>query len=531
MRDTANVKIPLFWQFWLLFGSKTQRHQRHAQSLLRSFVVITQDNLYAEKLRQSGLRVVLGQANDEKILLDSGIKRARSFIVTSTNDTDTLLIVLTAHTLCPTLNITATITDTQLSKKLLQVGANTVITPSEIAGSFLNNATFRPAVNDFYSHLALDNTRYHTLAELRVGESSSWVGQSITDLNLDHIYQTSVLAIRRTDGTFDYAPDKSHVIEADEVLLTVSPRRQQPILEKLGLGTQPVERIFWQSLPTAHIPPKSEKSYSLIESEQIVQSLNKHYIVCASGLIARRAVDHLNPDRPFVIISSDNMLTSELLKRGFKVIHGHPTQEEVLIRAGIKRAQAIMITSEDQPQAILSILTARSMNKQLLITATAYTDDMIAKLERVGADRVVSPFRVSAIFTLLATTCPNISDFVRHVMFNYHAQLETTELYMEDDSPWIGQRVGELALKARFQVGVIGVRLSDRQTFLYTPLDNHILQPHEVLIVITPMQHSDALRELAHGNSTKRPTTLRTRVIQSSKWTQEEILELLRNQN
>ena len=56
---------------------------------------------------------------------------------------------------------------------------------------------------------------------------------------------------------------------------------------------------------------------------------------------------------------------------------------------------------------------------------------MIEKLERAGADRVVSPFHVAARFVLLTTTRPEISSFVNAVLYNYHTGLETTEIYME----------------------------------------------------------------------------------------------------
>ena len=56
---------------------------------------------------------------------------------------------------------------------------------------------------------------------------------------------------------------------------------------------------------------------------------------------------------------------------------------------------------------------------------------------------------------------------------------------------------------------MVGVRLADGKTFIYAPPDSHTISPHEVLIVVTPMIHSDELRLKAHGSETKRPTTLR----------------------
>ena len=59
---------------------------------------------------------------------------------------------------------------------------------------------------------------------------------------------------------------------------------------------------------------------------------------------------------------------------------------------------------------------------------------------------------------LLSTTRPEIADFLQHVLYNEITGLETAELYMEDDSPWIGKTIRELALTMRYRAGVVGVR-------------------------------------------------------------------------
>ena len=120
------------------------------------------------------------------------------------------------------------------------------------------------------------------------------------------------------------------------------------------------------------------------------------------------------------------------------------------------------------------------MLKRLLITATAPSDDMFDKLERAGADRVVSPFHVAARFILLSSTRPDISDFINAIIFNYMTGLETTELYMETTSPWIGQTVGSLNLQDQFQAGIIGIRLADKQNFVYAPTHDYVIEQNQV---------------------------------------------------
>jgi hypothetical protein len=74
---------------------------------------------------------------------------------------------------------------------------------------------------------------------------------------------------------------------------------------------------------------------------------------------------------------------------------------------------------------------------------------------------------------------------------------------------------------------VIGLRLADRVNYLYAPSADHVIQPQEVLIIVTPIKHSDALRDLAYGNTNRRPTTLRRNPMQSDQWTRDILRELI----
>ena len=501
----------------------------HTQStILDVLVVITQDKAYAEHLRENGLLVLEGNPTDDALLLSAGIVRAQALMVLLDNDTETLLAVLTAHNLAPTLQISAAVLDDDLSTKMTRVGANIIVTPYDTAGQFLNNATLRPAVADFFNGLLFEHSIDYRLTQLDLRDDSPWIGKTIGDLNLRKEHDTGVIGIRYEDARFGYAPSSQYILQEDETLIVVAPAHEVEKLKKNCRGKSgEMGMALWQALPYQQDPIRSDKTYSLIEAEQSIETMSKHFIICASDRVARSSINRLNPERPFVIISHDNTLTSELLKRGFRVVHGNSTSEETLIKAGVHRAQAIMVALEKKSDSILTVLSSRALNKHILITATANTDDMVDKLERAGADRVVSPFHVAARFILLTTTRPELADFVNYVLFNYTTGLETTEIYMESTSEWIGKSIGDLQLGQRFDAGVIGIRQNDRQTFIYAPPSNYVINEHEVLIIVTPMKNSDGLANDAHGGAVRAPSTLRNRVLQSSKWTPDQIQEML----
>lgn len=499
---------------WLerAFGSYIMFRHR-SETLLDAVVVITQNEPYAEHLRSAGLLVIHDDPTDDQVLRRAGIAHARAVMSMLASDTETLLNVLTIRNRNSAVYITAA-TQNDLGLKMIRVGANNVLAPYEVAGQFLNNATLRPAVNEYFNSILFDHKASAQVIQLFLMEGSPWIGQRIGDLHLRDTYQAGVMGLRTPDGQFVYAPGDTFQLEEDVVLLVVAPGQTIPKLQAASQGhvVSADQLPNWQRLPTPHNTQKSEKVFSMREAEEAIKEMTQHFVICGSGPVIHNALNYLNPERPFVVLSSDSTLASDMLKRGFRVILGNPAQDDTLKRAGIERALAIMVSIEDKADSVLTVLNCRTLNRGLLIVATASTDDMIPKLRRAGADRVVSPFRIAAQFMLLATTRPVVSDFMQHVIFNYQVGIETTELYMQDDSPWIGKRVGSLRLESTFHAGVIGIRQANGR-FVYAPPEDYVLGEKEVIIVITPMQFADELRSQAHGGGRVRPTTLRTQDI------------------
>jgi voltage-gated potassium channel len=503
----------LVFRFIAQLSSFPVRAFYRTSSLLDVVVVVTPTETFANRLRENGFLVVTGDPTVDEVLIRAGVRNASALMVMLDNDTEAILSVLTARSLNPQLEITAAVLDDQLAHKMIRVGANGVVAHYDVAGRFLNNATLRPAVNDFFTSILFSQENKYQATQLFLLDSSPWIHCSIGALELGKRFQADVIGLRLESGLYDYVPDNHYVLQENEVLIVAAPIEQIHALQEECHGTAsskpqvPVSQRLPLPLNPTIVPghPKT-----LEDSLRLVTEMSRHFIICGDGRVARHAINKLDPSRPFVIICDNSQYVQELLESGFLVVQGNPSSESVLRQAGADRALAIMITADDSASSILTVLNCRALSKSLLIVATTHQEDMIPKLRRAGADRVVTPFQVAARFVLLATTRPAVSDFLQFVLYNRQVGIETTELYMQNDSPWIGRSIGSLELNRLFKARAIGLRLADGQ-YGYAPPATHILRPYEVLIVVTPMECSDELRNLAHGSVTKRPESLRSR--------------------
>lgn len=494
---------------------------RDDSTILDSLVVVTKDASYAKELSSRNLLVVEDDPTNLHALLHAGLRHAQAMVVMLEDDTETLLTVLTAdsdghgHQSNEHIHdtyITAATINENMTKKMLKVGADNVIAPYDVASQFLNNATLRPTVNDFFNNILFGQRADAIVVQLHMYADTAWLKKRLGELQLRQRFNAGIIGIRLPDSTYLYAPNEDHILNEGETMLAIVPAQFVNEIQyncRYGNVTDPVIND-WKRTPQEPPEPITTEPMSMMDAESAVQEMSEHYIICGNDRVIRNAIAKLDPTRPFVILSPNNTMSMDLLKQGFRVIHGDPTQDEVLVKAGVDRALAMMVSIDDDADSILTIVNARNLSERLLIVATASNDDMVPKLRQAGADRVVSPFSIAARFVLLATTRPAVSDFMNYVLFNPQTGLETTELYMQDNSPWIGKTIEELLLERIFRAGVLGIRQANGK-YIYAPTEDYVIGENEVLIITTPMVNSDELRLIAHGSDSKRPQTLRRR--------------------
>ena len=100
---------------------------------------------------------------------------------------------------------------------------------------------------------------------------------------------------------------------------------------------------------------------------------------------------------------------------GFWRCRGDATADEVLEAAGIRAAKGLVAAVGSDAGNIFVTLSARVLNPELLIVARASSDDTVSKLERAGADHVVSPYGIGGKRMATLMLKPLVSDYLEVV--------------------------------------------------------------------------------------------------------------------
>lgn len=191
-----------------------------------------------------------------------------------------------------------------------------------------------------------------------------------------------------------------------------------------------------------------------------------------------------------VVVEADTSLEPGLIEAGVPYLLEDPTREDVLQRAGIVRAKALICAVDSDSVNVYITLLARALNPDLFIIGRASSPESVAALRRAGSDRVVSPYRLSGSRMANLALRPAMLEFVD--MVTVAPDLRVEELVVGETSSLAGATVRD-ACAPYEGVMILAVRNPDGN-LLVPPRAETVLVAADLLIVVGPMQ---ALGELA----------------------------------
>ena len=128
-----------------------------------------------------------------------------------------------------------------------------------------------------------------------------------------------------------------------------------------------------------------------------IKKLDGHYIICGYGRIGNLLTQYLVQKYiNVVVIEKDSKHENHLDGDGVLYLIGEAADENVLIRAGIKRASGIIAGVGTDDENVLLVQLARQLNPDIFVVARAYRDSSKKTLEEAGAHKVISPYDIGA---------------------------------------------------------------------------------------------------------------------------------------
>lgn len=174
----------------------------------KPFVIVEKDREVAEKFQSEIVPFVIGNANEDEVLLQAGIDRASTLISALPNDADNLFVVLSSRQINKNMNIISRASQETSYKKLKLAGANNVILPDKIGGDHMASLVVVPGLLEFIDNLSIVGKSNINIEEISVEQlyDTSKI-QTIRDLDLRRKTGCSIIGYKDALGEYLINPE------------------------------------------------------------------------------------------------------------------------------------------------------------------------------------------------------------------------------------------------------------------------------------------------------------------------------------
>lgn len=219
--------------------------------------------------------------------------------------------------------------------------------------------------------------------------------------------------------------------------------------------------------------------------EQHIEELKDHYLVCGAGETALHIVRELaSTKRPVVVVEADAERIAWMREQiaDLVVLRGDPTDEAVLLRAGLMRAAGIFAAlGEDGPNMLVTVL-ANFNNANLKIVSECRDNSLTSKFYRAGADYVVNPMFIGGMRMVSEMVRPQVVTFLDRMLRDQTAH-RVEQVVVGEQSRVAGKKLSEAALQQHSGLTPIALERPDG-TVLFNPSPDEVLTPGLAIIVI-----------------------------------------------
>jgi voltage-gated potassium channel len=269
------------------------------------------------------------------------------------------------------------------------------------------------------------------------------------------------------------------------------------LLILLGMGSM----VFFGSAMVALVVERDlGKRWREKKMEKEIAGLSGHVIVCGAGTVGQQVIRELIATRtPFIVLeSSEQRIESMIEDLGSKAvlyILGDATDDDTLKAAGIERARGIVVTLPSDKDSLIATVTARQMSRTVRIVSRCHEPDMVLRLQKAGANSVVSPNVIGGMRLVSEMIRPEVTQFLDLMLRDKDKNLRIEEAAIPDESDLIGKKLQETWIRKITSLLVIAVKDTVNDAYIYNPGPDYPIGKGTILILLGTSDDVRKLRE------------------------------------
>lgn len=222
-----------------------------------------------------------------------------------------------------------------------------------------------------------------------------------------------------------------------------------------------------------------------------IKKMKNHVIICGYGRNGRQALKELSAHKtPCIVIDQkiEKMISQEESQQ-LHFVEGDATEDDILMKAKIKSAKALITTLPLDADNLFVVLTARSLNKDLVIISRASSESAEKKLRVAGVNNVVMPEKIGGAHMATLVANPDLVEFLEHLSVHGIDPTNLEEIVCDNlPESFQNMTIHEIGIRRKSGANIIGFKTPEGK-YILNPSPDTIVIPHSKLFVLgTPGQ-------------------------------------------
>ncbi|MBI3684338.1 MAG: potassium channel protein [Acidobacteria bacterium] len=194
-------------------------------------------------------------------------------------------------------------------------------------------------------------------------------------------------------------------------------------------------------------------------TKRMLYNLSNHFIICGFGRVGRgAALEMQRAGVPFVVADKIDERVERAMKMSMLAVVADCTRDETLRDLHIARARGLVSALASDADNLFVILSARSLNPTLLISARANEEEAEQKLRRAGADTVFAPYYLTGHRLAQSMLKPHVQEFMDVFTRDMGMTAAMEQVRVEDSCEMAGKSLQDLQLRRDHGVIVLAIR-------------------------------------------------------------------------
>ncbi|MBA7655805.1 Ktr system potassium uptake protein A [subsurface metagenome] len=219
--------------------------------------------------------------------------------------------------------------------------------------------------------------------------------------------------------------------------------------------------------------------------EKELKNLKDHYIICGHGRMGKIVRERLEEEKlPFVVIDNKEEKLQDIKQTNSCLfIEGDATHEDILTKAGIKKAKGLAALLPTDADNLYLVLTVKLINPSVFVLSKALDDEAERKILQIGANKVVSPYRLSGLKIAQGLIRPTLLDYMDLIIRRKELPLYMEEVVVKKDSKIVNRNLAECDIRRTANVIVVAIKKPGKD-IEFNPSPDSKIKTGDILLVL-----------------------------------------------